>query len=278
MSITRPLVVTPWADSGDKVQPTNGELAVGWPSTTIPPSRQRFNWAFNYFANAVRYFSRRGLSDWDADETYEIGDRCIGDDGKTYASKVASNTNFAPSSSPTKWERWGFTQSELDTLGGGLPYGAPASCPDTGPAVGADTKAIYKSSIGEYWMYLGDAWRVVAGRYVVTATYASISASAVIGTHTAKRATTLNVNLTATVVETTGAQSGAREMTLVILKNGVMVKSPHRHIVDYGYSNDIYNGIHIPVTVAAGDVISLQVDKTSPYNVTSIESTILYGE
>lgn len=117
MAITKPPVLPAWADAGDKVQPSNAELSVGWPVSSTPPSRQRFNWVLNFVANAVRYFSRRGLPDYDAAETYMAGDRTIGDDGKTYKCLVDNTTAFAPSTNPAKWARWGFTLAELDAEG-----------------------------------------------------------------------------------------------------------------------------------------------------------------
>ena len=115
MPITKPPVLPIWADAGDKVQPTNAELQVGWPLSATPPSRQRFNWLLNFASNAVRYFSRRGLPDYDAAETYMVGDRIIGNDDKTYRSVVDNNVANLPSTdSGTHWERWGWTQSELD--------------------------------------------------------------------------------------------------------------------------------------------------------------------
>jgi hypothetical protein len=107
MGIIKPPVKNIWADTGDKTEPTAGEVSTGWPASSSAPSRQRFNWILNYCANAVRYFSRRGLVDYDAAETYAIGDRVIGDDGLTYKSLQATNTNHAPSTSPTWWESWG---------------------------------------------------------------------------------------------------------------------------------------------------------------------------
>ena len=106
MALVRPPIVPVWANTGDKIQPTDPELEVGWPVTDIPPARERFNWAFNWFTNGIRYLTRRGVPDWVATETYEIGDRCIGDDGKTYKA-ILQNLNFAPSTNPLKWERWG---------------------------------------------------------------------------------------------------------------------------------------------------------------------------
>lgn len=114
MAITKPPVLPAWAESGDKVTPSNAEIQVGWPLSSIPPSRQRFNWLLNFLANGIRYFSRRGLPDYDAAETYMTGDRIIGDDGKTYRSLIDNNTAQTPSTSPTKWEPWALTQSQCD--------------------------------------------------------------------------------------------------------------------------------------------------------------------
>lgn len=116
MAITKPPVLPAWADAGDKVQPSDAEIQVGWPLSSVPPSRQRFNWLLNFLANGVRYFSRRGLPDYDAGETYMIGDRVIGDDGSTYVSIADDNTGNAPSSSPLKWMIWAMTLDQAGTL------------------------------------------------------------------------------------------------------------------------------------------------------------------
>jgi hypothetical protein len=142
MAITKPPVLPAWADAGDKVQPSNAELSVGWPVSSTPPSRQRFNWVLNFVANAVRYFSRRGLPDYDAAETYMVGDRTIGDDGKTYRSLVDNNTAQTPSTSPTKWERWGFSQSDLGANAQAQPYTAFTTTGATGAFVLTPSPAI----------------------------------------------------------------------------------------------------------------------------------------
>lgn len=116
MALTKPPVLPPWAEAGDKVQPTNAEIQVGWPLSSIPPSRQRFNWLLNFLANGVRYLTRRGMPDYGADETYMIGDRVIGDDGKTYRSLQDGNINHAPSASPLWWEEWAPSLSRLADL------------------------------------------------------------------------------------------------------------------------------------------------------------------
>jgi hypothetical protein len=113
MALTRPQVIPPWADAGDKVQPTNSEIQTGWPLSNLPPSRSRFNWLQNFFANGILYLTRRGIADWDADELYEQGDYCRSPiDGYTYRAKVA-NDNLEPSANDTEWELWAFTAAQL---------------------------------------------------------------------------------------------------------------------------------------------------------------------
>lgn len=113
MALTKPPVLPVWADTGDKTQPTDAEIQTGWPVSNIPPARQRFNWFFNFCANAVRYLTRRGIPDWAADETYLIGDRVQGPDGKTYVSLANANINFTPASNPGVWDTWGYTSTQL---------------------------------------------------------------------------------------------------------------------------------------------------------------------
>lgn len=103
MSIIKPPVLPAWADGGDKVQPSNSEISTGWPSSSLPPSRQRFNWVLNYVANAIRYFSRRGMVDYDILETYQTDDIVRGDNGLLYRSLADSNIGNTPSSTPAKW-------------------------------------------------------------------------------------------------------------------------------------------------------------------------------
>lgn len=112
MALTKPPVLPVWAEAGDKVQPTNVELQAGWPLSNIPPARQRWNWILGFLANGIRYLTRRGISDWAADETYEIGDYSRGPDGLSYKA-LTQNTNKSPAANPADWERWAFSKSEL---------------------------------------------------------------------------------------------------------------------------------------------------------------------
>lgn len=114
---TKPVVSSVWASTAtDNVTPTDAFIAAGWPQSTTPPSRGRFNWLLNYLYNGVRYFSRRGIADYDAAETYMTNDKTMGPDGLTYISLVDNNIAHTPSSSPTQWARWGMAKSETDAL------------------------------------------------------------------------------------------------------------------------------------------------------------------
>ena len=62
MAITRPTSVRPWADTGDKTTPTDGQLASGYASV-LPPSRGITNWLLNWCMNGVRYLDEHA-GDW----------------------------------------------------------------------------------------------------------------------------------------------------------------------------------------------------------------------
>jgi hypothetical protein len=107
----RPDNVPAFAESGDIVQPTNPEIQEGWPESTVPPSRQRFNWILNFAANAVKYLLQRGIPEWDADEDYPLAGR-VQHAGVTWVA-ILANTGIEPGTDPTNWERWGYSASEL---------------------------------------------------------------------------------------------------------------------------------------------------------------------
>lgn len=107
MAITKPPVLPVWGESNttsaDMVQPTNPQIQAGWPNNVTPPARQRFNWLFNLCTNAIRYFSRRGMVDYDAGETYMTNDIVRGDDNKLTRSLTDNNINHTPSTSAAQW-------------------------------------------------------------------------------------------------------------------------------------------------------------------------------
>lgn len=113
----KPAVLPAWSElnttPSDMIQPSNGEIQAGWPLSTTPPSRQRWNWLLNFAMNAVNYFLQRGVPDYDAAETYRIGSCVIGDDGNTYRSLIHPNIGNTPSTSPSDWQRWGLTAADI---------------------------------------------------------------------------------------------------------------------------------------------------------------------
>jgi hypothetical protein len=95
------------------VQPSNAQIQAGWPESATPPARQYFNWLFYFITNAVRYYAQRGLTDYNAGETYQLNARVIGDDGNTYVSLQNANTGNTPSTSGSWWAQWGLTLAEI---------------------------------------------------------------------------------------------------------------------------------------------------------------------
>lgn len=115
----KPAVLPAWSEAAttpaDMVQPDNTFIQGGWPQTSVPPTRQKFNWLLNYLANATRYVMQRGICDWDAAETYMQGARIL--DPQThisYASLLDNNVNMPPATSPQAWLRWGFTLADIN--------------------------------------------------------------------------------------------------------------------------------------------------------------------
>jgi hypothetical protein len=107
MAITKPAVRQSWANVAipvtDIVDPGDAYVAAGWQESATPPSRQYFNWLLNYASNGIVYLIRRGVSDYDAAETYQIGDTVLGDAGILMQSLTAGNIGNQPSTSPTNW-------------------------------------------------------------------------------------------------------------------------------------------------------------------------------
>lgn len=110
MAITKPAVRPAWADAGvintdikDPDTVTAGFVSKGWQLSAQPPSRQYFNFALNYVWNGIRYFSRRGIVDYDATETYQAGDIVRGDNNVVVQSLLSNNSGNTPSTSPAAW-------------------------------------------------------------------------------------------------------------------------------------------------------------------------------
>lgn len=192
--------------------------------------------------------------------------------GLTYKSLVA-NANIDPATPAAVgiWERWALTQSELDAyMATFLPYGAPAVCPSTGP-IGTDVKSkIFKSALGEYWMWLGDAWRVVAGRYKLADTAyttANGNQTVTIFTYTAHRAGTIAAHF---YVSALSASSTTGLVQVAIYKNGAVPRyaTTTRAPLNDGIDSTT-SAVH---TVAAGDVITFVTTGVSCGQMSSMHS------
>lgn len=99
--VTKPLPLPVWAESGEKVQPSNAEIAEGWPLSATPPSRQRFNWVLGYSAQIGRYLMQNGIASWDADETYPPG-AVVLHEGKLWVAQ-RENHGVPPGTSQADW-------------------------------------------------------------------------------------------------------------------------------------------------------------------------------
>lgn len=110
---TRPDVNVPvWAETGDIVQPTNPEISIGWPPTTKPPSRQRFNWILNWCAKGLRYLLQIGIPQFAAGENYAQYAKVLYTDGLVYRALIAAPT-AAPGVVAGEWEVWGYGNSTI---------------------------------------------------------------------------------------------------------------------------------------------------------------------
>lgn len=106
---TKPTPLPAWAESAggaDVLQPSNAEIQAGWPLTSVPPSRKRFNWILKYLAQGVRYLMQMGIPLWDAAEDYPVNARVMGSNGKTYKA-LQTSINQDPTTATAYWQLWG---------------------------------------------------------------------------------------------------------------------------------------------------------------------------
>lgn len=61
-----------------------------------------------------RFETFPGVRDYDAVRTYTAGMMCLSTDGMTYRVKAGqTSTNVVPQTDTAKWERWGYSQTEI---------------------------------------------------------------------------------------------------------------------------------------------------------------------
>lgn len=157
---------------GGVYQYADGDVLEGGPdSSEVLPLKQ--------LAQRSLYQRLRNVTDWDAGLAAAFGypaGAVARHAGVSWRSKVGDN-NVEPGTDPAAWERWAFSESELAAyLRGSLL--SPVRCPVTGPAAvpsAASPYTMWQSAApyNEYWMWTGDAWKVVANRYTSAAYIAS---------------------------------------------------------------------------------------------------------
>jgi hypothetical protein len=106
----RPPVVDIWANlaSGSPDIATPTYIDTGFPLVSgvpVIPPRGYFNWLFQYAMNAARYFSARGIGDWDSTEDQYGHGSVVRDssDNRWYVLVGAATTGTAPHSDIPDW-------------------------------------------------------------------------------------------------------------------------------------------------------------------------------
>lgn len=105
---TKPTVLPQWGETAggaDVLQPSNAEIQAGWPLTSVPPSRKRFNWILKYLAQGVRYMMQMGIPLWDSAEDYPVNARVMGSNGKTYKA-LQTSISQDPTTATAYWQLW----------------------------------------------------------------------------------------------------------------------------------------------------------------------------
>ena len=117
MSISKPTLTAVWGSSGSgNIADPGGVNATGIPSGAKSIPRRWLNWVLNKIELPIRYLIARGISDWDASESYSVGDRVqYGDGSKHTYVCIQDNTDTVPSN-VSYWDRWAFTITELPAL------------------------------------------------------------------------------------------------------------------------------------------------------------------
>jgi hypothetical protein len=103
------------SNPGD-IDPSGGDVAHGWPATSTPPPRQRFNWIENIVHRVTRYLRQRGVAEWHASETYPPSART---QHSTYMWQNVSGGNLTttePGTDSTKWLKCGHNESDMAVL------------------------------------------------------------------------------------------------------------------------------------------------------------------
>lgn len=115
MSINKPTLTNPWASSapGNIASPGSvNETGIPFSDAAKSIPCRWLNWILNKIDTTCRYLVGRGVPDFDASETYRVGDR-VQFNGSTWVCKLAPTSHQSPIDTDY-WESWGFTDSEFN--------------------------------------------------------------------------------------------------------------------------------------------------------------------
>lgn len=89
-----------WASSGDKIQPSDAQMASGWLVQQIP--RQTWNWFENRQDQNIAYMLQKGIPEWDAFTEYRATKSYVQRNGVVYKCGV-TNTGQDPAVPSANW-------------------------------------------------------------------------------------------------------------------------------------------------------------------------------
>jgi len=110
MPITKPSVQRPWAEGGQRTPiPSDGRRNTGYVLNDIP-TRAELNALLFEVTEAYRYLMKVGVSEWDANETYAVGDTVRDPtDLRIYQLRTLTGivTSTRPGALPANWSQYG---------------------------------------------------------------------------------------------------------------------------------------------------------------------------
>lgn len=266
---------------GGVYQYADGDVLDGGPdSAEVLPLKQ--------LAQRALYQRLRNVTDWDAGLAAAFGypaGAVVRHAGVSWRAKVTNAVE--PGTDPAAWERWAYSESELAAyLRGSLL--SPVRCPVTGPAAVPSAASPYTmwqsvAPYNEYWMWTGDAWKVVANRYITSVGTAS---------------STLTANVLKSIVSVTAPRAGSAYLRAILshanAANTLTVMSGYIRRTRAGVTTDVQDTLTVhhttlgtqysqcrpiaPVTVEAGDTYTLVALATQNMDPTPTNASTIYLE
>lgn len=89
-----------WASSGDKIQPSDAQLASGWLVQQIP--RQTWNWFENRQDTNIAYMLQKGIPEWDSTTQYQANKSYVQRNNIVYKA-VLTTTGVDPAAVGASW-------------------------------------------------------------------------------------------------------------------------------------------------------------------------------